>query len=162
MRYIKVENNQPKDYSIEQLLIDHPNAVIYKKTKMPNEELLANYNVYPLITEAQPNINEDETAEESTPEFRQGEWHQTWRIRKLTEAEIQEIIESRESSLAADNIDDNETVTGFIASKELQEQRYEICKSCDSFTALKTCRECGCIMPLKIKIASVRCPLEKW
>jgi hypothetical protein len=162
MRYITVENNIPKDYSIEQLLIDQPDAVIYKKTKIPNEELLANYNVYPLITEAQPGVNEDETVEESAPEFRQGEWHQAWRVRKLTDAEIQEIIKSGERFLAVDNVDSNETVTGFIASVELQKHRYEICKSCDSFTALKTCRVCGCIMPLKIKIATASCPLEKW
>jgi hypothetical protein len=86
MKYIRLENNQPINYTIEQLLIDHPDAVIYKKTKMPNEQLLANYNVYPLITEAAPDINEDETAEESTPEFRDGEWHQTWRVKKLTQS----------------------------------------------------------------------------
>lgn len=162
MRYIKVESNTPTDYSIEQLLIDHPNATIYKNTQMPNEQLLANYNVYPLITEAQPQFNEDETVEESTPEFKQGEWHQTWKIRKLSAAEIQEIVESRTSTVALDSIDTENEAAGFFASEELQEQRYETCKGCDAFTALKTCKECGCIMPLKIKIAGAACPLDKW
>jgi hypothetical protein len=163
MKYIKLENNQPKDYSIEQLFIDYPDAVIYKSSQMPNEQLLANYSVYPLITEAQPEIKEDETVEESTPEFRDGEWHQTWRIRKLTEEEINEIVENRLAVFDSEDISSlDENPKGFFSSEELQEQRYEICKSCDSFTVLKTCRECSCIMPLKIKIADAGCPLEKW
>jgi hypothetical protein len=169
MRYIKLENNQPVDYTIEQLLIDNPNAIIYKISQMPNEQLLAQYNVYPLITEPVPQLTEDETVEESTPEFRDGEWHQTWQVRKLTKDEISEIIESRTPIFSDANADGianadgmNEGVGRFIATVELQEQRYEICKTCDSFTALKTCRECGCIMPLKIKINSASCPLEKW
>lgn len=163
MRYIKLENGTPKDYTIEQLLIDCPNANIYNNgIKMPNEKLLAQYDVYPLITESMPQLNEDETVEESTPEFKQGEWHQTWKTRKLSEEEIQEIIESRESFLDLANVDIAEETTGFLATKELQEQRYEICKGCDSLTVLKTCKECGCIMPLKTKLSSAVCPLDKW
>lgn len=161
MRYIKVENNTPTNYSLEQLFIDYPDAVIYKKSRMPNEELLANYNVYSLITESLPYLAEDEIAEESMPEFKQGEWHQTWKIRKLTELEIQEIIKNREI-LLENTIGTNEKSVNFLANKELQEQRYEICKGCEAFTMLKTCRKCGCIMPLKVKIASAACPLEKW
>jgi hypothetical protein len=162
MRYIKIENNSPVDYTIEQLFQDYPDAVIYKTSQMPNEQLLAQYNVYPLITEALPELQEDETAIESTPEFRHGEWHQTWRIRKLTESEIQEIIEGREHSLNTGNLDISNTAISIFAIKELQEKRYNICKTCDSFTALKTCSKCGCIMPLKVKLANSKCPLEKW
>jgi hypothetical protein len=162
MRYIKLENNQPVDYSIEQLFTEYPDAVIYKKAKMPNEELLANYSVYPLITESQPSLNEDETLEESTPEFRGGGWRQTWTVRKLTEEEIDKIIENRQADLNDPKSGTSDDVVRFFVSTEQQEQRYEICKSCDSFTALKTCRECGCIMPLKIKISDASCPVGKW
>lgn len=162
MRYIKLENGTLGDYTIEQLFIDHPNATIYKNTQMPNEQLLAAYNVYPLVTEPQPQLLEDETAEEGVPEFRDGEWHQTWLVRKLSEGEILEIVKSRESFLDLSNVDVTEETTGFLATKELQEQRYKICKGCDAFTALKTCRECGCIMPLKTKLSSAACPLDKW
>lgn len=93
MKYIKVEKNTPIDYSIAQLLIDHPNAVIYEKSQMPSPQLLANYNVYPLVTEAPPKTTAYETAEESIPDFQKGEWHQTWTIKKLSEAELKEIIE---------------------------------------------------------------------
>lgn len=162
MKFIKIKNSIPTEYSIEQLLTDHPDAVIYKKSQMPNPQLLANYNVYSLITEAPPQTNEDETVEESIPEFKQGEWHQTWKIRKLSEYEIQEIIESRIAYLEDSNTGIENKDVGFLASKELQAQRYETCKGCDAFTVLKTCRECGCIMPLKIKISSAVCPLGKW
>ena len=162
MRYIILENNQPVNYSIEQLLKDYPNAKIYKKSKMPNEQLLANYSVYPLITEATLDTKEDETVEESTPEFRNGEWHQTWRVRKLTQKEIDMIVESRQTDFNISTTDSDDNTTNFFATTELQEERYEICKNCDSFTALKTCRECGCIMPLKIKISNTSCPVGKW
>lgn len=117
MRYIKVVNNIPTDYSIEQLLIDYPNATIYKNTQMPNEQLLANYDVYPLITEAPTQLREDETAEEGVPEFRDGERHQTWLVRKLTEEEIQEIVKSRESFLDLANVDITEETIGFFCQR---------------------------------------------
>ena len=40
--------------------------------------------------------------------------------------------------------------------------RYDICRQCDSFSSLKLCNECGCFMPLKVKIKSSSCPLKKW
>jgi hypothetical protein len=163
MRYIKLENNTPVDYSIEQLFEDYPNAVIYKISKMPNEKLLAKYNVYPLITTPKPKTLDDEAVEESIPELRDNSWYQTWKVRKLTETEIQEIIETK--ILALDNtkttLEDEEDIR-FIADKEIQEKRYEICKVCKHFTALKTCKECGCIMPLKVKLFDAKCPIGKW
>ena len=43
------------------------------------------------------------------------------------------------------------------------EQRYEICKGCEFFNAiLKTCTKCGCFMPMKVEIKSVKCPAGKW
>lgn len=156
MRHIKIENNIPVNYTLEQLFVDVPDAVIYKNSQMPHPELLANYNVYPLVTTPQPSLDEDEAAEEGIPEFKDNEWQQTWVIRKLTTDEIQEIIDSRQS-IVSDAIGES-----FFADNEVQQTRYDICNSCASFTSLKTCRECGCIMPLKIKITDSICPLGKW
>lgn len=156
MRHIKIENNIPVNYTLEQLFVDVPDAVIYKNSQMPHPELLANYNVYPLVTTPQPSLDEDEAAEEGIPEFKDNEWQQTWVIRKLTTDEIQEIIDSRQS-IVSDAIGES-----FFADNEVQQTRYDLCKSCSSFTSLKTCRECGCIMPLKIKITDSVCPLSKW
>lgn len=49
-----------------------------------------------------------------------------------------------------------------FSDKITQDTRYEKCKKCDKFTKLKFCKECGCFMPLKVKIAHSSCPLQKW
>ena len=41
--------------------------------------------------------------------------------------------------------------------------RYDICLGCDRFIKLtKQCRECGCVMTSKTKLANAACPLGKW
>jgi hypothetical protein len=161
MRYIKLINNQITDYSIGQLFLDHPDAVIFKLSSMPSEELLANYDVYPLITTAQPTTSDGMIAVEGTPEFKKGEWYQTWNVRELTEEEIQKIIET---SKADEPISTTLTNTGnqFFANLEIQQTRHNICNSCPSLTALKLCKECGCIVPLKVKLSNATCPVGKW
>jgi hypothetical protein len=159
MKFIKIENNTPAHYSLEQLFVDYPDAIIHKKSQMPNPQLLATYNVYPLITEAPPHVNEDEALEESTPEFTHGEWHQTWRVRKLSATEIQEIIDSKEIYM---NTEIDDISKGLVVDKEQKERRSNLCKSCDYLTSSQTCVKCNCIIPLKIKLADASCPLEKW
>jgi hypothetical protein len=44
----------------------------------------------------------------------------------------------------------------------LAKQRYDICKGCENLTSLKFCSQCGCFMPLKVRIESVSCPIKKW
>ena len=41
-------------------------------------------------------------------------------------------------------------------------KRYAICSECDQLSKFKFCNSCGCFMPIKVKIASVSCPLAKW
>lgn len=42
-------------------------------------------------------------------------------------------------------------------------KRYDICKGCPEFIDLtKQCKQCGCVMPLKTKLAKAECPLKKW
>lgn len=41
--------------------------------------------------------------------------------------------------------------------------RYEMCLECPHFIdKTKQCRECGCIMPLKVKLRDAVCPVGKW
>jgi hypothetical protein len=49
-----------------------------------------------------------------------------------------------------------------IAKKEIAQERYNICKVCESFTAAKLCKECNCFMPVKVKLAHAWCPKTKW
>lgn len=125
MSVIKLTDGIPEKYTIEQLLIDVPDAVIYKKTELPNEELLKNYNVYPLITTALPNLHINETAEEGLPVFENGEWLQVWVIRKLSDEEIKEIVRTTEITLNLGHTTKN-----------------HICEECSSLTELKECLEC--------------------
>jgi hypothetical protein len=160
-----LKNNTPTSYSIEQLLLDVPGAQIYKTSQMPNEELLAGYDVFPLVTTPQPLLREDEVAEEGEPEFKDNEWYQTWLVRALTETEIQQVIDSNQTPerfLKGTHATDIFIANTYLADSQTQETRYDICKACPSFTVLKTCKECGCIMPLKVKIANANCPLGKW
>ena len=49
-----------------------------------------------------------------------------------------------------------------FSSKEQAKKRYEICKSCEDFSPIKTCKKCGCFMPAKVRIANASCPVRKW
>lgn len=41
--------------------------------------------------------------------------------------------------------------------------RLEICEACPSLLKLThQCKECGCFMKLKVKLATATCPLGKW
>ena len=47
--------------------------------------------------------------------------------------------------------------------EEIQEQRLDICKDCPRLRKkLMQCKECGCIMTAKVKLAEAFCPLGKW
>jgi hypothetical protein len=149
MRYIKIENNIPVDYTIEQLFQDHPYAVIYKTSQMPNEQLLANYGVYPLITTTKP---DGDVVIEGIPELVGREWNQTWISRPFTEEEKlqnQKELKEQEARL--------------FAVDAVAKERYSICQSCDYFNKLTTqCKECSCFMILKTKFQSTACPINKW
>lgn len=50
-----------------------------------------------------------------------------------------------------------------FAHKTLQDIRYGICESCPELTKhTKQCKQCGCFMKLKVKLAEAVCPLGKW
>ena len=41
--------------------------------------------------------------------------------------------------------------------------RYAICLECPELVALtKQCKQCGCVMPMKVKLKDADCPLGKW
>ena len=41
-------------------------------------------------------------------------------------------------------------------------ERYGICQSCPKLSSLGFCGECGCAMALKCKVATSKCPIDKW
>lgn len=49
------------------------------------------------------------------------------------------------------------------AEGELGDKRYSICLECPELIDLtKQCKQCGCFMPLKVKLEVATCPLNKW
>ena len=40
-------------------------------------------------------------------------------------------------------------------------RRIKICRECTHYKAF-ICTQCGCVMPIKVKIKGVSCPLNKW
>lgn len=50
-----------------------------------------------------------------------------------------------------------------FAHKDIVDQRYKICKSCDLYDQKKDqCTECGCLMGVKTKFLHATCPKEYW
>ena len=50
-----------------------------------------------------------------------------------------------------------------FVSSDVAQERFEICNDCDMFDKKTTrCKECGCFMKIKINLADVKCPIDKW
>ena len=51
----------------------------------------------------------------------------------------------------------------FFASSHVYKERLSICKTCEFYIkSVRMCKDCGCFMPAKAKIANIRCPKDKW
>lgn len=45
----------------------------------------------------------------------------------------------------------------------ISEKRLDICKQCPRLIKFTNqCKECGCLMNLKVKLADASCPIGKW
>jgi hypothetical protein len=49
-----------------------------------------------------------------------------------------------------------------LASDEIADQRYSICKECEHLNAISLCSICSCFMPGKVKFSNSSCPIGKW
>jgi len=48
-------------------------------------------------------------------------------------------------------------------SSETEDARFAICAECpELIKTTSQCRQCGCFMKVKVKIANATCPLKKW
>jgi hypothetical protein len=46
---------------------------------------------------------------------------------------------------------------------KISNNRLLICQECPELLNItKQCKQCGCVMPLKVKLKNATCPLEKW
>jgi hypothetical protein len=50
-----------------------------------------------------------------------------------------------------------------MADDDLRNKRYSICLQCPELISLtKQCKQCGCFMAAKTKLAQATCPIGKW
>ncbi len=49
-----------------------------------------------------------------------------------------------------------------VTPRAVADERMQTCESCDRYTAKKTCEICQCYMPLKVVMANMKCPIDKW
>lgn len=50
-----------------------------------------------------------------------------------------------------------------FVSKDIQTNRFELCKSCPQLIKLTNqCKQCGCFMSAKTKLEKAVCPIGKW
>lgn len=51
----------------------------------------------------------------------------------------------------------------FFTDDIVKQQRIKTCESCDRFNKkIRTCKECGCLMDLKINLKRSKCPKNYW
>ena len=49
------------------------------------------------------------------------------------------------------------------AEERVSDSRYAICQECPELVKVtKQCKQCGCVMPGKVKLLHATCPLGKW
>lgn len=49
----------------------------------------------------------------------------------------------------------------FTTAQEAQ-ARMQICKACPELTPRQLCKQCGCIVPAKVRLRRTSCPMNKW
>ena len=50
-----------------------------------------------------------------------------------------------------------------VARQDVALERERVCRMCPSLVYLTfSCKECGCFMKIKTRLAKMKCPLDKW
>ena len=49
-----------------------------------------------------------------------------------------------------------------VAPRAVAAERLTVCEGCDRYTKKKTCEICQCYLPLKVTMANMKCPIDKW
>jgi hypothetical protein len=93
--HIKLTNGIPEKYSIGQLRRDNPNTSFPKN---PKDELLADWDVYPLTLTDRPQVDHTQNVAEGTPVLVDGVWTQVWDVTDATPEEIQQRTEDQARS----------------------------------------------------------------
>tara|TARA_B100001142_G_scaffold6565_1_gene6657 strand:- start:8543 stop:9034 length:492 start_codon:yes stop_codon:yes gene_type:complete len=159
MKYIKLVNNIPINYTIEQFIEEYPEVKIYTKVKgIPDKNVLKQYDVFPVITTASPEITADTEVVEIDPQQNwNGEWIQQWEVKEIHKS-IDDMEVEEEKGFKFPNLGPDA-----FATNEQRLERMNICQDCDRYRkSTRQCKECGCFMVLKAQLKVSACPLDKW
>ena len=97
--HIKLTNGTPENYSIGQLRRDNPQVSFPKN---PPDELLAEYDVYPVTPTDAPTATETEVVEDAGYlQLADGSWTQAWRVRPMTEQELANLAQQKDEQRKA-------------------------------------------------------------
>lgn len=97
--YIKITNGLPEIYTIGQLRRDNP------QTSFPRnipDELLATYDVYPLVPTDRPVTDHTKNVYEDLASFVEGVWVQTWVVTDATPQEVEQRALERAQSVRSE------------------------------------------------------------
>ena len=47
-------------------------------------------------------------------------------------------------------------------TSKMASDRLSICKGCPELSSWNICNKCGCVMPVKVRIPGMKCPIGKW
>jgi hypothetical protein len=54
-------------------------------------------------------------------------------------------------------------ISSVFTTVQIAQERYSMCKVCPQFNStVKMCTNCGCIMPMKVKLRHAECPELNW
>lgn len=94
--YVSITNGVPTPYTIGQLRRDNPQVSFPKSVP---DNVLAEYNVYPLAPIDRPVVDHTKNVVEGTPIQINGSWVQVWNITDATQEEIYERTSERAQSV---------------------------------------------------------------
>jgi len=115
--YIKVTNGviEKYPYSIGELRKDNPGTSFPKN---PSNELLAEWNVFPVTPVGAPSVDHTKHVNEGTPVY-DGGWKQTWVVTDASQEEIDEATESQAERVRSDR-DSRLAKTDWMVIKHLE------------------------------------------
>jgi len=91
MKYVKIEGGVPTRYSVKEAKQEALPTVL---PRQPTDEMLAEYNIFPLREDKQPAYDPNtQRLIKNDPQEIAGEWRVTWTVEDLTTAEIDAQVE---------------------------------------------------------------------
>lgn len=126
MSYVKITNGVPEIYSIGNLRRDNPNVSF---PKSPSDEMLRDWDVYPLTTESEPSFDRDtQFSTLGNPQLIDGVWKRSWTISQHPENTAAAHIRNKRNEILARNVDSMNPIRweSMSAEKKAEWEKYRL------------------------------------